>query len=80
MAEAGRRVLATLNRERTSPSLPSPRPARGAASASTDPPGTTSAQRQIATSKGVHLLWTIIVIIVIVLAVIGLLSILRRRA
>ena len=40
----------------------------------------TSAQRQIATSKGVHLLWTIIVIIVIVLAVIGLLSILRRRA
>ena len=40
----------------------------------------TSAQRQTATSKGVHLLWTIIVIIVIVLAVIGLLSILRRRA
>ena len=40
----------------------------------------TSAQREIAASKGVHLLWTIIVIVVIVLAVIGLLSVLRRRA
>jgi hypothetical protein len=30
--------------------------------------------------KGVRLLWTIIVIIVIVFAVIGLLSVLRRRA